>query len=83
MEIPELQSFNLVGGTALALKYGHRTSVDLDLFSVQNFEHQPVIDALQNVFGELFSYRKKLSKWGIFCFVGDVKVDLVHFIRIR
>ena len=48
MEIPELQSFNLVDGTALALKYGHRTSVDLDLFSVENFNHQ-------------FPFRKQLS----------------------
>lgn len=69
----------MVGGTALALKYGHRTSVDLDLFTVQNFEHQPIIDALQNVFGESFSDKKKLSKWGIFCFVDDVKVDLVYY----
>jgi hypothetical protein len=79
MEITELQSFNLVGGTALALKYGHRTSIDLDLFSVQNFEHQPIIDALQNVFEKSFSDKAKLSKWGIFCFVDDVKVDLVYY----
>ncbi len=30
MEIPSLRPFSLVGGTALSLKYGHRTSVDLD-----------------------------------------------------
>jgi hypothetical protein len=28
----ELQGFSLVGGTALALKFGHRKSVDIDLF---------------------------------------------------
>ena len=28
-----LEHFKLVGGTALALKLGHRTSVDIDLFS--------------------------------------------------
>lgn len=33
MEMPELQDFSLVGGTALSLLYGHRMSVDLDLFS--------------------------------------------------
>ena len=27
---PLLQSFNLVGGTALALRLGHRKSIDLD-----------------------------------------------------
>ena len=33
MSIPSLQSFYLVGGTALALVKGHRLSVDVDLFS--------------------------------------------------
>lgn len=30
---PLLKNFNLVGGTALALRIGHRKSVDLDLFT--------------------------------------------------
>lgn len=38
MTIPELNGFALVGGTALSLLYGHRTSIDLDLFSTQKFE---------------------------------------------
>ena len=46
MQLPELKQFALVGGTALALRYGHRTSVDLDLFFHSKFEHQPIIDAL-------------------------------------
>ena len=54
MEIPELQSFNLVGGTALALKYGHRTSIDLDLFITEKFDHQQVIEGLRKTFGDLF-----------------------------
>ena len=29
---PELSATRLVGGTALALQYGHRMSVDLDFF---------------------------------------------------
>lgn len=29
---PELQGMRLVGGTALALQYGHRQSIDLDFF---------------------------------------------------
>jgi len=35
MEIEELNQFSLVGGTALSLKYGHRKSIDLDLFSYE------------------------------------------------
>ena len=35
---PLLSSFNLVGGTALALRIGHRKSVDLDLFTCDEFD---------------------------------------------
>lgn len=38
MQIPALDSFRLVGGTALALQMGHRTSVDVDLFAEHSFE---------------------------------------------
>lgn len=33
MQAEEFDSFRLVGGTALSLYYGHRMSVDIDLFS--------------------------------------------------
>ncbi|GHU67923.1 hypothetical protein FACS189413_03640 [Bacteroidia bacterium] len=79
MDMPELQSFNLVGGTALALKYGHRISIDLDLFTTEDFEHQPIIAALQNKFGEVFRYDGEFSKWGIFCYIENVKIDLVYY----
>jgi predicted nucleotidyltransferase component of viral defense system len=34
----ELSDFYLVGGTALALQYGHRISVDIDLFTESAFD---------------------------------------------
>ena len=33
-----LKEFYLVGGTALALKLGHRNSIDIDLFTKNEFE---------------------------------------------
>nr|WP_294922816.1 nucleotidyl transferase AbiEii/AbiGii toxin family protein [uncultured Flavobacterium sp.] len=33
MKASEFESFRLVGGTALSLYYGHRMSIDIDLFS--------------------------------------------------
>ena len=33
MSIQSLSNFNLLGGTALALQYGHRYSIDLDFFT--------------------------------------------------
>lgn len=77
--MPELSGFSLVGGTALALKYGHRRSIDLDLFSTQMFHHDVILKALQDKFGEKFAYRGDYSKWGIFCFIDNVKVDLVYY----
>ncbi len=45
-----LQHFNLVGGTALALQMGHRISVDLDLFSSQDFDNKYIISELSKKF---------------------------------
>lgn len=42
MSLENLQPFALVGGTALALRYGHRSSVDLDLFSTHKFDQTPI-----------------------------------------
>ena len=53
MEIPELKGFSLVGGTALSLLYGHRMSIDLDLFSNKPFENVDIIDALKKMFWRL------------------------------
>lgn len=37
MALPLLSSFRLVGGTALSLMKGHRISVDIDLFTDQEY----------------------------------------------
>ena len=34
------ESFNLVGGTALALQFGHRLSIDLDFFTTKVFDKE-------------------------------------------
>ncbi len=45
-----LNDFYLVGGTALALKYGHRLSIDLDFFTAKEFDTRKVIDSLSGKF---------------------------------
>ncbi len=79
MALSTLQRFSLVGGTALALRYGHRSSEDLDLFCCEPFEHAPVIDELEKAFGAGFQYKKQFNRFGIFCFIDSVKVDLVYY----
>ena len=43
-----LADFNLVGGTSLALQLGHRLSVDLDFFTLNDFETIEIVTELQN-----------------------------------
>ena len=81
MAIDELQQFYLVGGTCLSLRYGHRKSIDIDLFSTNNFENETVLKILGDNFSG-FKLRTS-SNVGIFGFIDDVKIDLVkhHFFR--
>lgn len=77
MLVKELQHFNLVGGTALSLRLGHRISVDLDLFSHEIFENEIVVNALKLYFGNRLQLNSTLSnKLGIFYFIDDVKIDI-------
>jgi len=79
MALPSLIPFSLVGGTALALRYGHRSSVDLILFSHLKFDHQQIIKELEATFRHKFVYKKEQTQFGVFCFIDDIKVDIVHF----
>jgi hypothetical protein len=79
MLIPSLQTFSLVGGTALALRYGHRTSEDIDLFYHKKFDQPTIVANLESFFGERFVYRQQHNQFGIFCFIDNIKVDIVYF----
>jgi len=80
MQIPVLQNFALVGGTALSLRYGHRTSIDLDLFWNEKFQNSEIEAALEKEFGEDFEYEPTSNKhFGVFCYIEKVKVDIVRF----
>lgn len=78
LELPELQDFYLVGGTALSLLYGHRTSIDIDLFSNNRFDNDLIIKALEKQFQQNLNVRTS-THFGIFAFIDDVKVDFVWF----
>jgi hypothetical protein len=77
MAMPELQDFCLVGGTALSLLHGHRISIDLDLFSNKTLDNPVVIEALTKKFGDRFISEEKQARFGIFCFLNDIKVDII------
>ena len=77
MLVKEMQHFNLVGGTALSLRLGHRISVDLDLFSHEKFENEKVIEVLKSNFKNRLQLNSTVNnQLGIFCFIDDVKIDI-------
>ena len=76
MQIPALDDFYLVGGTALALYFGHRTSVDLDLFSTTEFNNESLTISLEEKF-KGFTYRNTHNPIGLFGSIDDIKVDFV------
>jgi hypothetical protein len=44
-----IRNFYLAGGTALALQYGHRISIDLDFFSQKNFSTDKLISEISKL----------------------------------
>ena len=73
---PLLASFNLVGGTSLALRLGHRKSVDLDLFSKKDFDLREIKELLVNKYDLKVGYEKGRTLKG---FIGKVMVDLIRY----
>jgi hypothetical protein len=49
--VPALTSFYLAGGTGLALRLGHRRSVDLGFFLSEDFNEDSVLQKLQHLEG--------------------------------
>lgn len=73
---PELREMRLVGGTALALQYGHRQSVDLDFFG----HLQVSQDELLQMAGRLGNYTiENQSKFILQLKINDIKVDFVNY----
>lgn len=78
MSIPELSEFSLAGGTALSLYYGHRISVDLDLFSTTDFDNETLAELVSSHFPQ-YQYRSTLNPIGLFGFIDHIKVDFVKY----
>jgi len=79
MSLQSLQQFSLVGGTALSLRYGHRSSEDLDLLFHEQFDHSIIENELMQEFKDEFSYESGHRNFGIFCYLQNIKVDIVYF----
>ncbi len=69
--IPELKDFHLVGVTALALQLGHRNSIDIDLFTLNEFDDSDILEIISkgNSVNEIFRRKNK-----IVCLVNNIKI---------
>ncbi|MGB0429670.1 MAG: nucleotidyl transferase AbiEii/AbiGii toxin family protein [Bacteroidia bacterium] len=65
----------LVGGTALALKYGHRVSVDIDLFTKSEINIEELLQRTHD-FGEVDVTGS--NKGGLNVLIDGIKVDFVR-----
>lgn len=75
MKIPVLQQFGLVGGTNLSLRYGHRLSIDLDLFTNETFNPEQVYNQLETDFSNIVLASQ--SETMLFLYINEVKIDMV------
>lgn len=76
MKDEKLKDYILVGGTALALRLGHRLSVDLDLFTTKIFNSQMMLKYLHDTYG----VNEKESQFfpnTVLTYIDDIKVDIV------
>ena len=72
-----LDGFALVDGTSLALRFGHRMSVDLDFFRPEKFDNKVIAAALAEDFPS-FQLTNDNSN-GMMAFIEKVKVDFVTY----
>ena len=76
MQKEYLNSFVLVGGTALALQMGNRESIDLDLFSTADFSSNEILSSLLNDYQIIVNNQLTQT---LISTINQVKVDFIKF----
>ncbi len=74
--LPELSRMRLVGGTALALQFGHRQSVDLGFFGEITDTHDEIVNKISE-FGSCSVLNNQKSILQLV--VSGIKVDVVDY----
>lgn len=80
---PSFNNFRLCGGTALALQFGHRISVDADFVAEKDFNREVIIKIANEVFQNTSDIQN--GTHGVFLRADSIKVDFltwnIPFIR--
>src|ERR1035437_5047870 len=77
MRMESLKKFRLVGGTALSLQLGHRKSIDIDLFSFNEYPVKEILKEMMEKFeGSLQNIED--NEVMIKAQVNGIKIDIVR-----
>lgn len=76
MEDEKLKEHVLVGGTALALRLGHRLSVDIDLFTTKDFDSKMMLQYLHDTYG-VNQNESKCFPNTVLTYIDTIKIDIV------
>jgi hypothetical protein len=70
----KLAGFNLAGGTSLAMQIGHRKSIDLDLFTLDDFDSNSLLEYLEDAFRFKLNFSSVNTLKG---HIDDINVDFI------
>ncbi len=70
-----LKEFYLVGGTALALQLGHRNSIDIDLFTLNDFSDTDILELLNKHYTVKEVFRRPGT---IISLINNIKTDFIR-----
>ncbi|MGI6466644.1 MAG: nucleotidyl transferase AbiEii/AbiGii toxin family protein [Sphaerochaetaceae bacterium] len=76
MNDKKFHNFYLVGGTSIALRIGHRISIDLDLFTRDSIDTNILRSHLTQFYNFKSSFESKNTLKGL---IGDVFVDFITY----
>jgi predicted nucleotidyltransferase component of viral defense system len=76
MQDKGFETFILGGGTSLALRFGHRSSIDLDFFSVPKFDSSRFLDMLREKYENIDIVNR--TPGSICAVINDYKIDFLH-----
>ena len=63
----------------MSLRYGHRLSEDIDLFSELDFDNNELEKLIRFYFADIESTNFNHTPFGIFCYLDEIKVDFMKW----
>jgi Nucleotidyl transferase AbiEii toxin, Type IV TA system len=73
LSIPEIEPYRLIGGTALALRFGHRKSIDIDLFASEKLNKRIISKAITDAFP---GSKLDVTEHNVRGFINGIKIEL-------